>query len=364
MELQKYYIKKHSVNGSLYINEKWEKICKLPTIRKIAHKYIRVYYKSDIINPDNIPRYLCDIPTENTGGDKHIILQNGEYISSIGKQIAGLLTPEERRIARKKAIISLNVAFAYGGYNSDIVELETPELVVIITVAGPQFEVDYLEAIDFIDQPKNTYGGTQLFPHYYNKNPQTLVKIPNCKESIIISAYETAMIEDCSIILMGFDRWITEMSSEFTKSQGWLQIPAIGMGYFAKYNRETDISPILLPIFVKSLEKAIEMGKFKSLKVIELMDFTMNQSFKINKTEIGGIKIIHSAYKSILNFTDEAKTKYICGIVNAGDCFALPGNEPGYYSVEAMIGENTSIRMTQTYINNAEILNKSKWIPL
>ena len=124
-------------------------------------------------------RVLSDVPAIATSGDRFIELQNGDSAGSPGHQLPGLLTFGERRRARKRAIISLERARGYGGYGgSRVVPLEPPRWVGVVSIAGPQFEVGYLESRDFIIAPAEWHDDhfppgeeapptEPLFPHYY-----------------------------------------------------------------------------------------------------------------------------------------------------------------------------------------------------
>ena len=66
----------------------------------------------------------------------------------------------------------------------------------------------------------------------------------------------------------------------------------------------------------------------------------------------------------VLLWTPEELATHVCGALNAGDCFCIPGNESGYASVEAMIGNNTDLRRVQSYIHNPPLLDEAKYHPV
>ena len=66
----------------------------------------------------------------------------------------------------------------------------------------------------------------------------------------------------------------------------------------------------------------------------------------------------------MLLWTPEELATHVCGALNAGDCFCIPGNESGYASVEAMIGNNTDLRRVQSYIHNPHLLDEAKYHPV
>ena len=77
---------------------------------------------------------------------------------------------------------------------------------------------------------------------------------------------------------------------------------------------------------------------------------------------VNGVHIVKGQRRDVLFWTEEEVAAYTCGALNAGDCFCIPGNEFGYASVEAMIGNNTDLRVGQSYVHNPYILDASRHV--
>jgi hypothetical protein len=447
-----------------------------------AASLARIYYMRSCVPPADVGRYLTDVPAIAVSGDQHIMLQNGEHTSSPGAQLPGLISFAERRRARKKAIVSWELAYAHGGYGCRHVPFggdrasPKPRWVTMVSIAGPQFEMRYLEAEDFILNPDDEdwaalrartgsggassstegaeSGAAPLFPQYYHRDARLpfsgrkptwaeahafvndasvpadlkadvdIVAVPwshthhDEGKPIYLcgGAYRRCMGEDMWMTFTAFERWLACASEEAKalgssaaagvagvapppdgaafpapKPQGWLQLPMVGLGFFAHYIGRYSLADMLLPRFVAGIHWALEQGTataapagagtagpagptaaaaaapaaaWRHLKVLQMCDFSSSKAFKLPTPEVAGVRVDHAVRRGLLDLTDVAWAGYTCGIVNAGDAFALPGNERGHGSVEAMLGENTSIRRGQVYLHNPWLLDPERHVPL
>lgn len=297
-------------------------------------------------------------------------------------------------------------------------------------------------------------------------------------------AYKRAAGEDMWTALAGFELWMREQTGRqaagsdataggavaepaaaapaaLTPSslprlspRGWLQLPMIGLGFFAQWRGRRNIAPLLMPRLLEGLRWALEQGPpahtsaaagtgelagatvaaaaggagagtaaavtaaadssgasgcapWRHLSVLELCDFSSTKTFTLapagagegQEAVVGGVRVLHSVRRGLLDFTaldadadptsaaaadatttagaagSAAASKaaeveaapigaYTPGVVNAGDCFAFPGNERGYGSVEAMLGENTSLRRNQVYLYNPWLLHEGSHVAL
>lgn len=424
------------------VNESWSRdIALLP---ESLLGLVRIFYIKNIVNPTDVPRFLSDVPAVCVSGDGSIELQDKRHLSSRGNQIPGLITYKERRISRKKAILSLDRVYASGGFGKPLSPFPVPKWAVSVTVAGPQFEVGYLETVDLVCSSEATNwekkAGGVIFPHLYKRRSKPsydaaikavsegnsglgeFLPIPHTEERpegpayVIGDAYRKTVQEDLALILDAFDGYLDMLCSgaedDFGKhalgssslmapnadgtdgpchgaaahvpssadpdwqvqrpraQKGWLQLPMIGMGFFAQYMCEFSCTSVILPLFVQALDQYlhkrlnIEGKQFRRLRVLEMCDFSRDFSFRLPQSTYGDLRIVHSPRRSLLEFSEEADAGYLCGVVNAGDVFALPGNERSYGSVESMLGENTSMRRTQVYCNNSHLMRPSKYIPV
>lgn len=117
--------------------------------------------------------------------------------------------------------------------------------------------------------------------------------------------------------------------------------------------------------------------------MLQLCDYTRDRSFHLlpvaraaidaGATGIGiegddviinGVRVVHAMRRSLLQFSAEELAGYTCGVVNAGDAFALPGNEYGFCSVESMLGDNTTMRRGQVYLHNPWLLDERTHVPV
>lgn len=269
-------------------------------------------------------------------------------------------------------------------------------------------------------------------------------------------AYKRAAGEDMWTALAGFEAWMAEHTQPQGETatpassvaprlrlspRGWLQLPMIGLGFFAQWRGRRNIADLLMPRLLEGLRWALEKGPapapastpavtlaheagaaahqavavggagaseegasaafgpaaWRHLSVLELCDFSRSKTFTLTapgspegtETHVAGVRVLHSVKRGLLDFTGldadpasrdtasataaassealaeaEAVGAYTPGMVNAGDCFAFPGNERGYGSVEAMLGENTSLRRNQVYLFNPWILDSACHVAL
>lgn len=76
------------------------------------------------------------------------------------------------------------------------------------------------------------------------------------------------------------------------------------------------------------------------------------------------MRIVKGTRRDVLLWTEDEAEAHVCGVLNAGDCYCIPGNEFGYCSVEAMIGNNTDLRVVQSYIHNPYLLDACRHVPV
>ena len=433
-----------------------------------AGSLARVYYLDGCVPRADIARYLTDTPAVAVSGDRHIALQDGSHTGSPGWQLPGLITFEERRRSRKKAILSWEKAYAAGGYRCKLDVFATPRWGVAVGIAGPQFEVRYLEASDFIVEPPGDgevlradgstggngvseaagLGRADLFPHYYPVHPDLpfsgrkptwaeadafvkaaavpaelrsevdIVPIPHTEPDdehgrptyLYGGAYRRCVAEDAWLALSAFEAFLADHGSigasggaapphpQLPTPRGWLQFGMVGMGFFAEWLGRRNISDLLLPRFVGSIRWALEQGPpppptaeaasasaadatarrpWRHLATLEMCDFSSRGTFHLGDPSslVNGVHVVHGLRRGLLDAVamdaanaaaaaDAATAPYTLGFVNAGDAFAWVGNEHGYCSVEAMLGENTSMRRGQVYLYNPWLLDDRAHVPL
>ena len=145
--------------------------------------------------------------------------------------------------------------------------------------------------------------------------------------------------------------------------KGYMKVSAIGTGFFADVaNIYINIGNLLMPLLLKAVPKAILSHDYSNIGVLEFPDFSGDGLFTPTEPELKGIKLVAAPDRDVLEFTSDTREKYMLGLLNLGDCFSCVSNELEYSSVEAMIGNNTTVRMTQCYIWNERILDQENWI--
>lgn len=166
---------------------------------------------------------------------------------------------------------------------------------------------------------------------------------------------------------------------------GVLRMSAIGSGFFARWTQngfEFNVSRFVQIMLVNALKCALILtpsphsDKYSTNKYpaapnyahisrIELCNFDVFSADKLwdmwdfkkfHRSCNKHIDIVTLDGQDLLNFTPEQIHNNRCVIVNAGDVFSLPGNEFGYGSVDAMVGNNTTLRITQSYLTNQTLL--------
>ena len=330
-----------------------------------SHKDVAmIFYNAEVINPQNISRYLTNIPLICINGDTFVILPNNKDISPLTEEKTtkyNLLTPVERRLARRLVVVSYSNIFAYGGYRSELKEYSKEKFGIIISMAAPQFEFNKLEHQDFIvergDSRKQALFHSEFKPSYEEASNDTRNVRLSGEAFFLSNLYYRTMIQDIGLILISFQRAL-----ENIKKNGWLKLTAIGMGYFAQSAQFGNLKDILEPIYLSAAQYVINnwSERFLNVRVIEFPNFS--GSYVAPKVNFHG-KVITTNKEDVLLIDDQHKD-YVVGIVNPSDVFSYKGNEFSYGSVEAEIGNNTDIRYRQVAAFNHHLLDLSHYHPI
>ena len=125
-----------------------------------SHKRsVRAYYNRLYINtPEEAYLYTQYVPMICTNGDNVVILADNTTIKeSIAETEVRakylLISPEERRKARNIVVTSVATVYAGGGYGTPLIMATQPWEAVVLSIAGAQFEMSYLEAELFLVMP-------------------------------------------------------------------------------------------------------------------------------------------------------------------------------------------------------------------
>ena len=223
---------------------------------------VMIFYHTPTIKSSREAMMLLSyIPSVATDGDTHIVLKDGSRLRNPDIPTIlekGLITPVERRKARKIIVVSENMVYASGGYRSKITHYSEPWPVTIISASGNQFEIDYLEAKDFIVKVGEGRDMNPLFPHLYPSGYKPGYSDVDNYDSVkllsgdylLTGSYITSMTEDLLLYFNSFSvcSLRQRVKDPVILDNGWIRLSAIGMGFFSNYMRREDISKYLYPV--------------------------------------------------------------------------------------------------------------------
>ena len=158
----------------------------------------------------------------------------------------------------------------------------------------------------------------------------------------------------------------------------FLKATAFGAGFFSELGygvnaQKIQLTKYVFNILVKNYETLIKQGKFKKGAVIEFpfydlslltenlkqvaKDAGIELVWKGNTRDLLDFAPVESVSGTILNPKD-----YNIVILNAGDTFAFTGNEPESNSLEAMIANNSNLRLVANFHFNPNLLDPKNHI--
>ncbi len=307
---------------------------------KIRVYYAKKYFKSidTSSNEALIERMLTAIPQVCINADKHIELQDGRKVSSYNEALSyypDLLTYDERILARRKIIISPTQLLAYGGYHSDVQILpsQQQQTILVLSCAGAQLDVPQLD-----------------FKLFMNNN--------KLNESAMLQS----LIDDVTLWLNSLQQYMTNVCPILPAAH--LRICAVGGGWFAvnKYGDfRKQVAALILDAFVSVLSKTLA----SSITRIEHCEFTY-----FDNCNPDAIKRLHQLFRCSFTSNDIClplaphQSHRTLVITNPSDTFAILTNELGYDSVEAEIGNNTTLRLEQSYHFNTHLLDHVNYVSI
>lgn len=355
----------------------------------------------------SIPRALTKIPAINIDGDRAVVFQNSipfsnapSFFEDIPDNHPEFLSPQERIISGKKIIYSKNFVFASGGYphSNSKKPLEKQTHMGLFSLAGANFETSYLHYRRFMLDPVHTTIQSSNFDHLYDKLPTSFEESANILGNYDINnditrlriglslltrstsgqfyssfnyasaviflseSYFRHQLEDVSLLLAS----VNEAAKQENKP-AFLKATAVGMGFFSKINDQYDIHHVLYPYFLRAFKKLLNEHHYSWIKQIEFPIFNEQQEElfdAIFQDKTIGTITVQQAARDVLAFTEAETNNYFLCVINPTDTFSFVGNEWGYGSVEAMIGNNSSLRLTQVPLINPAILDPLRHIPV
>ena len=301
---------------------------------------IRVYYLDKYIRFIDMSKYLVYVPLVAINGDGYVRLRGNDipFVDGLEitnyKQRSDLITYDERIKARRKVILSNNLLFGYGGYKSEQVAYKKPVKCIILTYAAPQLENLNLEYQLFISK---------------NNIPKS-IRLNNGAYFDMIK-YTQTIREDVSLILHAIEDYCSD------KHSAYVHVVAAGTGFFANVPNVGNIGHLLMPIILESYLIVLRNNRFENIGVLCLLDFTSNNQFSYTG-KINNVNIITEKNRDVADF-NYVKSNYSFVAINPGDAFSSIGNEAPNASVEAALGNCSTLRITQNFFYNPSIFDNA-----
>ena len=354
--------------------------------------YNQRYFKDPLATtPYSINRLINNTAAVSVAGDRDGYFQDGtpftdkNFFAQLKPGDSRGLAPEERLLSPKKMITSISHVFAAGGYPAhnprELVSNSFP--VGIISWPGCQFENTYLQyRLFFMDRFSQNLNNPH-FTHLYTNSPTNFeqayreldsqdpgwqLKRPRIdllfiarneesgkfytslfkKNAIIFhaQAYMNSLKEDVILALCAANKMAEEDGRP-----AFLKATGVGMGHFSKIDCSYPIHGYLQPLYLKAYKNVLEEYRFPHIAAIEFPLFDEADQALFDE-EFADTQIINriqlsKSMRDALAFNETEKKKFCLLVLNPSDSNAYPGNEPEDASLEACIGNNSTLRIDQ-----------------
>lgn len=286
----------------------WYKTIALVNLtQRFVHVYTMKHVKFDI------RRSLWAVPMVALYGDEDIYNYDGKRVSKKtyleGK--TPWISPAERLLMRRKVIVAECMIY------------KRNQPFVMLHYAAPQFEMDYLEASQFLSATDN---------------------------QLKVDLYRQAMLQDVKLLLGSFFDYLQRKG----KKKGILRVPPVGLGYFARLSCGLSIKKLLEPELSWAWEKGLELVPEEAIEC----DFVGWAGPVIRgKSRRSTGDVIEWQQNDV----GQEKDHPVYGIVNGGDCFSMPGNEFSDQSLDSYLGQNTDSRFILSPWINRNLLSPANW---
>ena len=252
----------------------------------------------------------------------------------------GLVSHEERILARRKVVCTPVHVLARGGYpkpsNAKVTVLERRKRCLMLSVLGPQMDESALDAKYFVKRDRNG-------EHFFDDR-----------------LYLRSITHDVFLWLYAFDAMVRIQGDG---RKGLLHMCRVGCGFFAEIRAMgVNVGDRVAACMVEAVRRVLRVRKFEHIAAIDLVRFDVADWFAGNATIVRGGVEIRANVKDALDFDDDDYAKYHIGVTNASDSWSAIGNEMGYDSLEAMLGNNTTLRVNQVYHWNPHLLDRRKYV--
>ena len=365
-------------------------------------------------SPQEIVELLTKTAVRSTNGDRDLLrLRDPSY---------HLLTDEERRRKRYSMVKVGRVTLtAKGGYNGPRERLEKPVFVHVVSAAAQQFEKygmsEELDVADFIVKRSNTTQRRPLFPEWYaggiipsfqelqgdweKKEKQVQIaqfrgeKPPSDK--VMAHEDDPASVQAQCVRLRNGEFFLMRALRQSThlylkdlvlpaiyvvlqKSSAplYLKATAIGAGFFASLGIQkqfqTSLRKYIIEALIQSYIQLIKEGSFPPGSVIEFPYYKLDEIPK-DLLQAAGERKVEIVWQENRDVCDFSLTTSVGGrqidpstytrfLLNPEDAFAFSGNESDPSSVDAMVGNNSDLRMVFNWHFNHLLLDPSRYIPV
>ena len=175
-------------------------------------------------------------------------------------------------------------------------------------------------------------------------------------------AYLALLEEGIAAELAAFDHIVASYNQQHgTNKKGYFKATASGLGYFALIKCLHDISPLLAPLFYKAYHNVLLFRQFPHIDTIEFplfgnMHHYCQQYFKDADHINHEFNIHYGQQTDVLDFRHVDSERFLFGASNPSDT-TYAGNELSHASVEAAMGMNSDITLTQVACQNPALLD-------
>jgi hypothetical protein len=169
-----------------------------------------------------------------------------------------------------------------------------------------------------------------------------------------------SIIDDVKLWLTSLQQYMTNICPD--RPAAHLRVCAIGGGWFA-VNKFGDFRKQVSSLILDAFASVFSNSPMDIFSRIEHCEFTY-----FNNCNPDAISMLHNAFRCSFTNNDiclplplHQKNRTLV-ITNPSDTFAILTKELGYESVEAEIGNNTTLRLEQSYHFNPHLLDHTKYI--
>lgn len=327
---------------------------------RLRQNDVRTFRYPEAIDPRAA---LIHIPLVDVNGDRYVKLTDGKRITfdKASAMKYRLLNYRERRLARKMVVASNSLCFAKGGlHDSQVILHKRPFPLIILSIAGAQFEFRNLEFQDFIVKKGDKAIENPLFPHYYRneikpsfEEAQSLGIAVGDDCLLLTKAYRISIMEDLFLILFAFNAMIPE------GRKGCFRMVGFGLGFFAYLDMQYSLTPILTEIFIKALDLVLKAFHSHFPQIVAIDFSTQKGEGSLAPPASGNYGHIQIKERNS-DLLDPPTDELLIGVVNPSDVFSYKGNEFSYDSVEALLGNNTDLRYNQVLIFNPALEKRDR----